>query len=291
MSEYSQYHISNSLISCTICELGAEIISLKLKANKHEYIWQADPKIWAGSAPILFPFVGRLKHGKYNIDKEEYSMPTHGFISSQCFSLVEKTASSITLRSRGSQSTMQLYPFMFQFDVTFSLEQKSLIVTYKISNQDSTELYFSIGSHPAFSLPTAEFQHEKCTLLFSDKEKAYCQLIKDDLLTEETYPVEFTEQKLTLTPDLFVHDAFIFRDVSSSLITLLVDDTPVLALEMGNNKHLGLWAKPDAPYICIEPWTATDETIKTAAELTEKPDMIQLSSGKAYSNYYRINLL
>jgi len=284
------HSISNALLTCVISELGAEIISLKSKANEDEYIWQADPTIWSGSAPILFPIVGRLKGGHYTVESQEYTLPTHGFISSQCFRVKQKSESSITLSASANPSTLKSYPFNFQFDVTFSLEHKSLTVTYQISNQDSTELYFAIGSHPAFSLPLAEFRDKKCKLVFSEQENHYCQLIKKDLLSEADYPVEFSGKTLKLTAHLFDHDALIFRDVSSALITLMVADKPVLALEMGNNKHLGLWAKPNAPYVCIEPWTATDETIKTPAELKEKPDMIGLASAKVYTNYYRITI-
>lgn len=291
MDKYAQHSISNSLLTCNICERGAEIVSLKSNGNEHEYIWQGDPTVWAGSAPILFPIVGRLKGGKYTVEGQEYILPTHGFISSQCFTVVKKTESSITFRGNASQSTRQLYPFRFQLDVTFSLERKSLSVTYKVTNQDTTALYFSIGSHPAFSLPVSEFRHKKCQLLFSEHENEYCQLIKNELLSEETNPVKFTKRKLTLAPDLFAHDALVFRDVRSSSITLMVEDTQVLTLEMGNNKHLGLWAKPDSPYICIEPWTATDEMMKTPTELKEKPDMTCLSAGDVYSNYYRINII
>ncbi|MDU0353286.1 aldose 1-epimerase family protein [Paraglaciecola aquimarina] len=290
MNPRSQYSISNSLLTCTISELGAEIVSLKSQANGDEYIWQGDPAIWAGSAPILFPIVGRLKNGKYSVDGQEYALPTHGFINNQYFTLVEKTRSSITLRVKANQATLLLYPFRFQFDVTFSLEQKSLSVTYEISNSDDTELYFSIGSHPAFALPMTEFRHEKCKLRFSEQENQYCQLIKNELLSEQTYSVELTAQTLTLTADLFARDALIFRDICSSSITLLIDDVPVLALEMGNNRHLGLWAKPNSPYICLEPWTATDETETTPTELKLKPDMLCLSSGATYSNYYRIDI-
>ena len=36
---------------------GAELKSFNNNGN--EIIWQSDSKIWNGSAPILFPFVGR----------------------------------------------------------------------------------------------------------------------------------------------------------------------------------------------------------------------------------------
>ncbi len=280
MNNRQEFTLSNSLLSCTISELGAEIVSLKSKTDRHEYIWQADPNIWAGSAPILFPIVGRLKGGQYTFNNKKYSLPTHGFIRSQCFIIKQRTESSLTLSACANPSTLQSYPFKFQLDVTFLLEHKSLKVSYNVVNQDNKELYFSIGSHPEFALPQTEFSEGKCKLVFSEQEAHYCQLIKNDLLSDEKCPVDLTEKSLRLTPDLFDHDTLIFRDVSSSSITLFVDEKPILSLEMGNNKHLGIWAKPNVPYVCIEPWTATDETMKTPIELKDKPDMMCLSSGE-----------
>jgi len=290
MNNRQEFTLSNSLLSCTISELGAEIVSLKSKTDRHEYIWQANPNIWAGSAPILFPIVGRLKGGQYSFNNKKYSLPTHGFIRNQCFIIKQRTESSLTLSARANPSTLQTYPFKFQLDVTFSLEQKSLKVMYEVINQDNTELYFAIGSHPAFALPQAEFNEGKCKLVFSEQEAHYCQLIKNDLLSEEKSPVDLTQKTLILTTDLFDYDALIFRDICSSSITLLVDQKPIISLEMGNNKHLGIWAKPNAPYVCIEPWTATDETMKTPVELKDKSDLMCLSSGEIHTNYYRINI-
>jgi galactose mutarotase-like enzyme len=274
-----------------INELGAEIISLKSNVDDSEYIWQAEPAVWAGSAPILFPIVGRLNNKKYTVNGQDFSLPTHGFINSQTFSVKEKSASSITLTTCFNQSTLKVYPFMFRFDVTFALKEKELTVSYEIKNLDSSDLYFAIGSHPAFSLPLHEFEDDKCEVIFSKEENNYCQLIKNDLLSQEKFPVELFGKSLKLSPGTFEQDALIFRDINSSLITLMVANKPMLALEIGNNKHLGLWAKPNAPYICIEPWTATDETLNTPAELKDKPDMISLPEKEAYTNFYKILIL
>lgn len=280
--------ISNEHLTCVINELGAQITSLTSNLDEHEYIWQADPNIWAGSAPILFPIVGRLNNQKYTVNGQEYTLPIHGFIGEQYFTIKEKSKSSITLSTSFSESTLKAYPFMFRFDVTFALHEKTLTVTYEVSNQDTTDLYFAIGSHPAFSLPLREFESEQCEVIFSEKENNYCQLIKNDLLSEDEYPVDLLGKSLTLTPDTFAQDALIFRNIKSSLITLQVANKPLLALEIGNNTHLGLWAKPNAPYVCIEPWSATDETLSTPIELKNKPDMISLPAKEAYTNFYKI---
>jgi len=198
-------------------------------------------------------------------------MRIHCFIRNQCFTVKQQSQSSIILRTCSNKLTLQYYPFKFQFDVTFSLEQKCLTVTYEIINQDNTELYFSLGSHPTFALPMFEFTEGKCKLVFSEQENQYCQLIKNDSLFEEEFPVSLTDKTLRLTTYLFDHDALIFRDVFSSSIMLKANDKQILSLDMGTNEHLGIWAKPNSPYVCIEPWTATDETLQPPLELSERP--------------------
>ena len=60
-----EYSLKNSLTEIRVESLGAELTGMKdLKTGK-EYIWQKDPKFWAKSSPILFPFVGALKDNRY----------------------------------------------------------------------------------------------------------------------------------------------------------------------------------------------------------------------------------
>ena len=55
--------LTNALFSARIATLGAEIRGLREHATGVEYIWQADPAHWQGSAPVLFPIIGGLKGG------------------------------------------------------------------------------------------------------------------------------------------------------------------------------------------------------------------------------------
>jgi galactose mutarotase-like enzyme len=287
----TNYTISNPFLTCTINSMGAEIKSLRSKPDNIEYIWQADPAIWSGSAPILFPVVGRLNQGKYSIDGKEYVMKTHGFIKEQNFILINKTAANIRLRSSSNSLTTEYYPFQYEFDVIFSLTKTSLTVTYEVVNLDSQNLYFSIGSHPAFALNQQDLKSGKYNLTFSEQEKEWCQLIVNELLSSTKHSIKTPNKSLLLTEKSFDNDALIFRNVCSSSITLSNSSKPILSLDLGSNKHLGLWAKPNAPYVCIEPWTSTDESITTPLELKEKPDMLCLSPNSKGINFYRINIL
>jgi galactose mutarotase-like enzyme len=286
----TNYTVSNKFLTCTINSIGAEITSLRSKPENIEYIWQADPDTWAGSAPILFPIVGRLNKGKYSIDGQEYVMNTHGFIKEQNFNLIDKTETSIRLRSSSNGSTMQHYPFRYDLDVIFSLTETSLTVTYVVVNRDKKDLYYAIGSHPAFALDSQDLQSGKYHLTFSEQESEWCQLIENDLLSSAKHNIKIPNKTLLLTTNLFDNDALIFRDVSSSSITLSKSSEPILSVNMGTNKHLGLWAKPNAPYVCIEPWTSTDESITTPLELKEKADMLCVKPDAKCINFYSINI-
>ena len=57
------YTIKNDKLTATVSSKGSELISVK-SADGKEFIWQADEKFWARSAPVLFPIVGGLKDKK-----------------------------------------------------------------------------------------------------------------------------------------------------------------------------------------------------------------------------------
>jgi galactose mutarotase-like enzyme len=285
------YTLSNVLLTCTINSIGAELISLQSNNKSVEFIWHADPDIWAGSAPILFPIVGRLNKGKYSIDGKVFSMPIHGFIKDQNFTVIEQTPSCLRLRNTSNKLTMTYYPFQYQFDVIFSLKKTTLTVTYEVVNCDDNDLYFGIGSHPAFALDPQDLFFEKYHLIFSEQENDWCQLIENNLLSSNKYNIKTPNKTLTLTSRLFDNDALIFRDIFSSSIALSNSSGPILSLDIGTNKHLGIWAKPKAPFVCIEPWTSTDELTTTPSELKDKPDMLCIKPNVKYTNFYRINIL
>ena len=64
------------------------------KARQAERIWTGEPEIWNRHAPILFPFVGKVKDGTYRIGDKEFAMKTqHGFARDSEFALVEQNDS------------------------------------------------------------------------------------------------------------------------------------------------------------------------------------------------------
>lgn len=64
--------IENEQLTVQIDPLGAQMHSIKRNAAGLEYLWQGDPKSWKRQAPVLFPFVGRLKDDQYEYQGKVY---------------------------------------------------------------------------------------------------------------------------------------------------------------------------------------------------------------------------
>ena len=95
---------------------------------------------------------------------------------------------------------------------------------------------------------------------------------------------------ITLDEHLFDRDALIFKNIQSDKITLRCRQQPRLTVDTGGAPHLGLWAKPGAPYVCIEPWFGTSDSVESDGEFANKPDLKTLAPGDTFSHTIGITL-
>jgi galactose mutarotase-like enzyme len=289
------YSIENEFISAKIDEKGAELISLKLKDDGCEYIWQGDEKYWTGHSPIMFPICGRLVDGKYTYRGKEYELGCHGFARHMNFELVGASDNEITLSLASSEQTKAEYPFDFVLFVSFSLSGKSLSVKYKVVNNDSKNLIFTVGAHPAFNVPLTkgesfddyyvEFENECDAVNLALSARCFCDG-NDDLFTQGAL------KSINLSHSLFDNDAIFLYNTSKKASLLSKKSKKSVTMTFDNFKYLGLWHKPqsDAPYICIEPWCGCPDFEGTDHALEGKPDMIHMPSGYSFATSYKIEI-
>lgn len=289
-----EYTIQNDFLTVSVSPMGAELMSVKTN-DGHEYLWQGDEKYWSGRAPIMFPICGRLYNGEYTYLGKTYTLPNHGFARKSMFNLKSASKTSVTLELCANEETKSVYPFDFQFDVTFSLTDNMLNVKYEVKNKDEKDLIFSVGGHPAFNVPLdnniafedcyVEF-NKPCDALRVDFSPA-CFLTHDDKL----YNANGT-QRIDLRHDLFDNDAIFLYNVSKE-ITLKSDKTQrQVTMSFDGMKYIGLWhaVKTDAPYLCIEPWTSVPATEGKVDNLLTKEEMIHLPQGYTYKNGYTVKI-
>ncbi len=279
--------IENAGLIAIINPKGAELVSLK-DLEAREYIWDANPKYWAKHSPILFPIVGTLKNNKYSYNDIQYTMSRHGFARDMIFELIGKTNNSATFSLRSSAETKIMYPFDFELELKYTLDQTKLVLAYKIINIGVVKLPFSIGAHPAFALPES---FENYSLAFEYPEQLNCFPLENDLISETSNPIILEENKMPLLYSLFENDALIFKELKSKKITILEKGKPFLRLNFKDFKSLGLWTKHNAPFICIEPWLGYSDTINSSGKLLEKEAIQFINAGKSFDCYFEIEIL
>lgn len=285
--------LENDDVKVSISSKGAEINSIIVKATGTEHIWQADPHVWGFHAPNLFPIVGGLKDNTLNVNGKAYPLNRHGFARNVTFRRIESTPLQATFEYRYDTETLQSYPYKFEFQVLYHLEDKALRVSYKVINLDEDAIYFSVGAHPAFNVPfSAEAKFEDYYLEFSETETLLAhQLGSDGLLTGQTQRIETQQNRLFLRRALFAQDALVFKNIRSKSVTLKsTKSNQQVKVSYPNFGYLGIWTKNDAPFICIEPWLGIADKQGEALDISKKEGMQRLEQGHVFETDYFIEV-
>jgi galactose mutarotase-like enzyme len=266
---------------------GAELISLKNDVEK-EFIWNGNPEFWSKHSPILFPIVGTLKNNEYYFEGKKYSLNRHGFARDMDFELIAKTDSTAVFSLVNNTNTLNVYPFEFELLLNYELTDNSLIITFKVINKNLFSMPFSIGAHPAFALPE---QFENYSLDFEYSEKLIRFELENDLLSNVTNSIPRNENNVALHYDLFEKDALVFKKIKSKKITLLENKKPFLCIQFDDFPSLGIWTKPKAPFICIEPWLGYADATSNSGNILEKEGIKIIEANEIFKLEYSITLL
>ena len=274
------HYIENDFLKVGVKEFGCELTSIKSKATDFEYLWQGDEKIWSGQSPILFPIVGRLIEDKYYLDGVAYEMPKHGFARKLQWNFLESDGTSMKFVLSDNEETFKLYPYHFDLVVTYTLDGKVLKVSHDIINKNDGTMLFSLGAHPAFNCKIGD------KLVFSEKETL--ETVKIDLVNSlrlpDTVPVLNDETDVIITEDVFNEDALIFNGVKSDYVTLKSDDHDrTVKFTLGGAPWLGIWAKPGAPYVCIEPWCGVNDSQIKKDDFSKKDGINAINAGETWN--------
>ncbi len=288
------HSIENHAIRLTVNESGAELCSLISKNSGRELLWQADPKHWPRHAPVLFPIVGRLKEGKAICQGKEINLPQHGFARDRIFEMKEKTADSISFQLHSSDETRRQFPFDFELCISYRLLDDGVKIGYEVLAPDTElnkeGLLFSIGAHPGFNWPfQANGNAEDYTLEFEHPERLETHLLKDGLRSGETKLLAEEASLLPLSHSLFANDALIFNGLKSRWVKLINDRTGQwVKVSIEGWPWLGIWTKPNAPFLCIEPWQGVTDSIDSSENFGEKEGIVKLLPGEWWKGGFEV---
>jgi galactose mutarotase-like enzyme len=273
--------IGSDGLSALIDPLGAELVSLR-DAQCRELMTDADPAFWTGHAPILFPIVGRLNGDVLRLDGRDYPMKQHGFARRMAFEVVAQDAAAVRFRLIANEETRAQYPFDFALDVAFAIHEATLAIDVTVSNRGDTSMPASIGFHPAFAwpLPYGEAR-ENHRIVFANHEPGEIIELADGLFAA-TRPSPLEGRTLPLRDDLFTDDALIWDPVHAQSLTYGASTGPRLRVDFPDTPYLGIWTKPGARFVCIEPWHGHADPAGFTGDFRDKPGVFEVAPGAAW---------
>uniref|UniRef100_UPI0035CA307F aldose 1-epimerase family protein n=1 Tax=uncultured Sphingomonas sp. TaxID=158754 RepID=UPI0035CA307F len=284
MPEAALIEIASTDLSAAINPYGAELTHLRDAAGR-ELMTDANPAFWRGHAPILFPIVGALHGDTLRLDGERYTMGKHGFARRSTFVVVEHSATRAVFLLEDSAETLAIYPRRFALRLTYAIDGATLSVTAEIENRETARvLPASFGFHPAFAwpLPYDKPRAAHRIVFAADEPEALRTLTADGLILpdERASPLD-DARTLHLRDDLFDNDALIWDAVRAQSVRYGADTGPQLRVDFPDTPKLGIWTKPGAAYVCIEPWHGIADPRGFEGDFTAKPGVFALAPGES----------
>jgi galactose mutarotase-like enzyme len=282
--------IENKYLKLLVNRVGAEITQLISKKNNQEFIWKGGNDIWANHAPVLFPIVGGLKDDKYSFDGKTYELSRHGFARYNNDFTVSNNESILTFTLKSSEKTLKVYPFDFSFKVSFSLNENEVTVSHEVANKSDKNMLFSVGGHPAFCFEESINDYQ---IQFSSQESGEIIDLNDSgMRTDVLSKLQLEQEKsINLNDSSFNKDAWIFDSLASKKITLKGKSGSVVEMNKGDFNHFGIWSKPGAPFVCLEPWLGLADHENHDGKLENKSHLLSLPKGETFKASFSFKII
>ncbi|ULQ56210.1 aldose 1-epimerase family protein [Flavihumibacter rivuli] len=287
--------LQNEVLTAGIHPLGAELQLLVHRSSGANFMWSGDNKFWGKFSPVLFPIVGSLKDNTYHYNGKEYSLPRHGFAREKTFHAHKSSEKEAVFTLEADSSSHAVFPFDFRLELHYRLEGSKLSCTYQVFNTGNHPMYFSIGAHPAFAVPLLDDRsgatYGDHYLQFNRSTSLERWKLKDGLISDQKEMVELKEGRLGLSKELFKEDALVLKGIPDNQIILgSKKHAHQLVFEWEDFPFFGIWAAPDAPFVCLEPWCGIADSVHHNQQLTEKEGINELAPGSLFSRTWAVSI-
>ena len=283
----TQHSFGKNGLTATVSAHGAELTSLRT-ASGQDLLWNAGPA-WERHSPVLFPIVGKPPENT-TLNGQPVTLKQHGFARDMTFRWLERTETGCVLELEDTPDTRTLFPVAFRLHLIYRMEDTGLHVGYVLTNpsEDAT-LHASLGVHPAFMWPLKpDAGRAGHRLTFEKAEAAQIRRISPAGLLPEGVPSPITDRVLPLADTLFEADAIIMLDAHSKAVDFTGPDGSGLRVRWDGFKDLGIWTKPGAGFLCIEPWYGYATPVGFAGDFSEKPGLLHLQPGESWEAFWSV---
>lgn len=223
-------------------------------------------------------------------------MGQHGFARDMEFQLLTSKSDEIWFVLNASDETIAKYPFIFSLEIGYKLEKNNIKVMWKVKNNDTKEMYFSIGAHPAFYCPINDGEEQSQCYIKTDckNEFTYFKIaeggVKD---TSATYKITVDNEGIfNITKNMFDDDALIVEDNQIHSLSLLDSNKNEYVKVEFDMPLCGIWspAKKNAPFICLEPWCGRCDSKDFDGELQDREYGNKLKPSEEFESGYSITI-
>lgn len=285
--------IENEYLKVEVTLNGGSLTSIFNKKTNREMLYQKDERSWMGQDVVIFPIIARLKDQECIVDNNVYKMKTHGLIRYAVLDIIDHKDNEITLGYKYNEETLQQYPFKFNFEVRYVLNDNSLMIEYRVYNLDDKDMYFNVGGHPALIVDGYEtetkFVYDDVKLLFNEEYEV------DQFFLDETgslishNDLVLLPKEFEMTKDIIEEAKTLIYDVTDINDVTLVSKDKKIVFDISKCNVLAIWTNPGfGNYICIEPWWGMPDFIDTNKVLSDKQLIQILKSNDKYITDYKI---
>lgn len=261
---------------------GAELVSINLDGFEKMHDGQ---NFWNRHSPVLFPVVGKLKDGKTIIENNSFEMGQHGFARDIEFEEIGEN----TYVLKSNEETLKSFPFDFELYISYEVTGNKVTTNYKVVNKSDKLMIFGLGGHPAFACEYASGKYRIEFEKIEDEIEIY--QLEDGLLKDKPEKTNkfIKENRIFLDNKTFEKDAIIMKNIKSEKVFLKTEtNKKVLTFEFKDFPYLAIWSKPNAPFICIEPWFNTADKVSSNGIFEEKEDLIELKPNQKFEAKYSV---
>jgi len=271
--------LDNGILKLELTNKGGEMSSLTYKGL--DILYKGDGPYWSGKNPTLFPMISSPNTKQYTLDGITYPCKNHGLIRYATLDTVIENDKQITMRLSSNEETKKEYPFDFEYNITYKLDNNRVLINYDITNKDNKVMPFTFGLHPGFNID----DFNETEIIFNDDEIGELYNQKDHTVSNiklGTYTNFLSDLQLCAT--------VILKNLKSKYVTLKTKKYSV-NVDISKYKYLALWtADPNAKYICIEPWLSINDIKNSTNPFDDKFELEYLKPGETFNIDYYIEI-
>lgn len=248
------YTIGNHKLTLTASTKGGLLQGIRA-ADGRELLWDGKPEIWAGRAPVCFPWCGKIQDNWYEYDGERHEVTTrHGFVRDMEHELRAQSGDSMTFRMTWPGDAS--WPWAFTFQTVHKVVGTKAYTICTATNRAKEPMPIQMGFHPAFRCPFVEG---------SDVEE---------------YVVRFADGRvIPMERHVFDNDSIAME--GGGAWAQLEHTKSGKYIRVNNEGWFVtlLWSKPEIPgFVCIEPWSGY---IGEEHDLLKRPGAASLAPGES----------